>query len=284
MTAVAFAQPAAGQHRPPVEGIAGQITTMVTDDVKHAAAHAPRSLQRAPGPSELGTPCTRRLAYKAIGQDPVNNDTDPWASIQGTSVHAWMAATYDVKNRAARRDRGDHVSTPTPADRYLVEHRIHLPYNISGSSDLFDRETGTVIDWKLTSLKNIAGYRKNGPGAQYRAQAHLYGLGLVLAGEHVEHVADVFLPRGGRITDLHVWTEPFDPAIAAEALARYNTTTLALAALNPVDSPERWAMFPTAESHCVFCPYHLPMSSDLGRGCPGHKAAASTATSTTQEK
>lgn len=279
MTAVAFAQPAAGQHQPPVTGIAGQITTSVIEDVKHAAAHAPRSLQRAPGPSEIGTPCTRRLAYKAIGQDPVNNDTDPWASIQGTSVHAWMVETYQAKNRAARDQWLRNFSPPAQRDRYLVEHRIFLPYEISGSSDLFDRETGTVIDWKLTSLKNIAGYRKNGPGAQYRAQAHLYGLGFVLAGEHVEHVADVFLPRGGRITDLHVWTEPFDPAVAAGALARYNTTALALASLDPVSNPERWAMFPTAESHCVFCPYHLPMSSDLGRGCPGHRTAPSTATS-----
>src|SRR5262249_28272716 len=88
-----FAQPDAGWIKPPWEGPAGVLATDVIQAVKYAAANAPRSLQAAPGPSELGTPCTRRLAYKTADWDPKpNSDTDPWASVQGTAVHAWMAA------------------------------------------------------------------------------------------------------------------------------------------------------------------------------------------------
>ncbi len=259
MTATAFRQPEAGWVRPPVPGVAGEIATMVIEDVKHAAAHAPRSLQRAAGPSELGTPCTRRLAYRLLQWDEPNSDTDPWAATIGTSVHAWMAGVYEARNRDLGRQR------------YLIEHKVHLPGRISGSCDLYDRDTGRPLDWKVTSLDNIRKYRKNGPGQQYRTQIHLYGLGMLLAGEQPRDVVIVFLPRGGRIDGLYAWSEPFDTSIAVAALKRYQATRTALWTLDPEASPERWAMFPTAESHCTYCPFHLPMSADLSKGCPGHR-------------
>ena len=48
--------------------------------------NAPRSLQRAIGPSELGDPCDRKLAYRIAGIEPVNFG-DPWPAIVGTSIH-----------------------------------------------------------------------------------------------------------------------------------------------------------------------------------------------------
>ena len=264
MTAT-FAQPDAGWVKPPVQGTAGQITAHVTGILQQAMKHHPRSLQAAPGPSELGTPCVRRLAYKIAGWDRPNDDRDQWLSTIGTAVHAWMAETFEAQNRKL---------AGTPAhDRYLVEHRVHLPCGISGSCDLYDRDTGTVIDWKVTSPDNIRKYRRSGPGQQYRVQAHLYGLGMLLAGEHPEHVADVFLPRGGLLSGLYVWTEPFDASVATEALRRYETTRSALITTDPEQYPQRWGLFPTAEAHCSWCPYHLPMSPDLSRGCPGHRAS-----------
>jgi hypothetical protein len=262
--AVSFSQPANGTTRPATAGIAGQISSTVIADVKHAAATAPRSLQTAPGPSELGTPCLRRLAYKILDSiaplDKPNTDTDPWLATIGTSVHAWMAATYQ------------QINTDLGRDRYLIEHRVHLPYGISGSCDLFDRDAGRVIDWKLTSLDNIRKYRKNGPGDSYRKQGHLYGLGMQLAGETVSDVAVVFLPRGGSITDLHVWTEPYNPGLAVRTLQRYEDTKLALGTIDPEAFPDRWVMFPTADAHCAWCPFYLPFSADLSKGCPGHKS------------
>jgi hypothetical protein len=270
VTAPAFAQPEAGYTRPPTTGVAGQIAAMVIDDVKHAAANAPRSRQVSVGPSELGTPCTRRLAYRLLAWDRPNADTDPWAATIGTSVHAWMAAAYEAKNRQLG------------CQRYLIEHRVHLPGGISGSSDLYDRETCVNNDWKITSLDNIRKYRRSGPGQQYRIQGHLYGLGMLLAGEAPADIAITFLPRGGRIDGLYVWSEPFDPSVAADAIRRYLATRDALTALDPETHPERWALFPTAEAHCAWCPFYLPMSADLSRGCPGHRTARPV--TTTKEK
>jgi hypothetical protein len=259
MTAATFQQPAAGWVKPPVEGHAGQLTSMITEVMHTAMKNHPRSLQAAPGPSELGTPCVRRLAYKILDWPQPNCDRDQWLSTIGTAVHAWQAGVFEQANQLLGRAR------------YLVERKVHLPFGISGSSDLYDRDTATVIDWKVTSLDNIRRYRRNGPGDQYRIQAHLYALGMLLAGEHPQHVADVFLPRGGLLEGLLVWTEPFDPEIAADALRRYDTTRTALIALDPEKYPQRWGLFPTAEAHCEWCPFHLPQSGDLSKGCPGHR-------------
>lgn len=259
----AFAQPAAGWVKPPLEGPAGELATAVIATVKHAAANAPRSLQAAPGPSELGTPCVRRLAYKTLDWEPKpNSDTDPWASIIGTSVHTWMASIYENENRKLART--------FDAGRYLIEHRITLPGGIQGSCDLYDRAMQTVIDWKVTSPDNLRKYRLNGPGQQYRTQAHLYALGLQLEGAEPEDVAIVFLPRGGRIDGLHVWAEPYDPQVAVEALRRYQAVRQFHISLDPENHPARWALLPTADAYCTYCPWFLPGSSDLSRGCPGH--------------
>lgn len=259
-----FTQPADGAHRPPVTGPAGQIAAMATDVMTTAMRLHPRSQQTAPGPSELGTPCGRRLAYKILDWPRPNDGQDQWLSTIGTAVHAWLAQTFEAANQQL---------AGTPAhDRYLIEQRVHLPEGISGSCDLYDRDTCTVIDWKVTSPDKIKRYARSGPGQQYRTQAHLYALGWLLAGEQPEHVAIVFLPRGGLLSGLHVWTEPFTPQVAVDAISRYRATVLALAHLDPEANPARWAMFPTADAYCTWCPYFLPGSTDLSAGCPGHNA------------
>ena len=145
-----------------------------------------------------------------------------------------------------------------------------------------DRETLINNDWKVTSPDNLKKYRRDGPGRQYRIQAHLYALGMQLAGEKPEHVAITFLPRGGRIDGLWVWTEPYQPQIAVDALRHYQATCTALGILIPDAAPDRWAIFPTADAHCLWCPWHLPASTDLSKGCPGHGTAPGN--TTTKEK
>lgn len=258
MTAT-FRQPAAGWVRPPLEGIAGQLATFVIDTVKHAASNAPRSLQASAGPSELGTPCTRKLGYRAVDHDPKpNTDTDPWCSTIGTATHAWLASLFT--------DLNSHYNP----SRFLIEQRVMLPGGIPGNCDLYDRHPGTVIDWKTTGNDSLKTYRRDGPGPQYRTQAHLYGLGMQLAGEHPRDVAIVFLPRSGRLDSLHVWSEPYDPLIAVQALKRFESVRQFHASLDPETWAGRWALLPTADAHCTYCPWYLPGSADLSQGCPGH--------------
>lgn len=254
---VFFSQPDAGWAATPLTGLAGAIATNVVTTVKNAGQNAPRSLQRVIGPSEMGVPCVRRLAYKLCDWPAVNADGDPWASIIGTAVHTWMEATFAAENRRLGQER------------YVIERRLHIQGNIYGHADLFDRATGTNMDWKCVGLDRLDKYRKNGPGEQYRIQAHLYGMGQQNAGETVNDVCVVFLPRGGRIDGLHVWTEPYDRAVAEQALARMDNVLTALTHLDPPTNPQAWGMFPATDSFCTFCPWFAPGSTDASKGCPG---------------
>lgn len=188
----------------------------IADDLRNIAiryeAGLERSRQKALGPSQIGMRCTRCLARYVLGVPVRVSTDDPWARIIGTAVHAWLdeAAQADVVriNRA----------------RWLSELRVY-PHNDllpkGGRCDLYDVDRFTVVDHKIVGITQLRKYRTNGPGQQYRAQGHLYGMGWANAGHRVDHVAIAFWPRGGRLPELYVWNEPYDPAVAFEALLRY---------------------------------------------------------------
>jgi hypothetical protein len=248
---------------------ADRLTRLIGD----AAANAPRSLQEALGPSEAGEPCTRRLAYKMMYTPPVAAERDvPWAAIQGTAMHAWLADVFRVENTRLGRERYLTEQRVTPAtDEDL--RTLTLPSDLSGSCDLFDRDTGTVTDWKLTSPSRLKDYIRHGPGETYRVQGHLYGRGMTNAGETVRNVSVVFLPRATSLAGLHVWSEPYDPGIAEAALRRLAAIRDTLFALDPERNPGRWALFPASPETCRYCPWHKAGSRYLAAGCPGHPDA-----------
>jgi len=128
--------------------------------------------------------------------------------------------------------------------------------DITGSTDLFDTATGTVVDWKIPSASTIKHAKAHGPSEQYRTQAHLYGQGWVNARHQVNHVAICYLPASGELADGYYWTEPFDPDIAARALARLERITIAAHAIGDA-RPLR-----TADAHCEYCPYLTPNLCD----------------------
>jgi len=236
-----------------------------------AALHAPRSLQKRIGPSEVGDPCERKLTYKMYDwPEPEGHDQDPIASVLGTGFHSWMEEAFIARQ------------TPLPdgRPRYKVEERVTVRQGateaatLSGSSDLYDRATGTVYDWKLTGTSTLDKYRRHGPGDQYRKQAHLYGLGQENAGETPQRVAIVFVARYHELR-VHVWTEPYDRNIAEAALARLDRIRQRLLDLDPESHPERWHQIPTSEqAKCRFCPWLKPGSTDLTVGCPGASTEA----------
>lgn len=189
---------------------------------------AERSQQRNLGPSQIGMGCTRCLARHVLGVPVAREFDDPWCRIIGTATHAWLdeaAAAHNV----ARDDA-----------RWVPELRVQPDTELlpsGGKCDLYDTATRTVLDHKVVGDAPLRKYRLNGPGAQYRTQTHLYGLGYANAGHDVANVAVAFWKRGGRLSDLYVWTEPYQPEIAEQALLRYRTIRDQALALGPAILP-----------------------------------------------
>lgn len=225
----------------------------------------PRSLQTRIGPSELGTPCDRRIGYHLGGVPKVNDRGPAWKPYVGTAVHEVMANIL-AKHEVARMELDDY------AERYKVEERVNVGdiagADITGSCDVFDTHHGAVWDWKFTTVRQIRDkYRPHGPGEQYRVQAHLYGRGWQRAGYDVRSVGVIFFTRDGEFTDRYVWHEPYDEQVAIAALERATSIKTALDALGPDFTIPTLA---TAGSHCFFCPWHRANSSNLPTACPGH--------------
>lgn len=329
------------------------LRTEIIRIIKHTANNAPRNLQRHIGPSQVGTPCARELAYGLSDLTPNSDLHDPWPSIIGTAVHAWLADAMEAANPA-----------PPAPKIWIPETRVDVGFGLRGSSDVFHVPTGCVCDWKGMALDTLvpvpngwtamgdlavgdkvfsadgsacrvtrtypetagrdcyrvtfddgssfvtddvqempvrfrtkdgywmpftvsvehlakrvdlvsnarvstvgrggplvksvtpvpsvttrcidvdspdhlylAGeamipvhnclgdttfrqYTTQGPSETYRTQAHCYGLGFARAGYEVKRVAIVFLGRAKRLSDLYIWSEPWDPEIALRALDR----------------------------------------------------------------
>lgn len=238
-----------------------ELFTMIEADI----IGQPRSQQTRIGPSELGTPCDRRIGYHLGGVPKVNDRGPAWKPYVGTAVHEQMA-TIMAKAEIARMAQDDY------AERFKVEERVSVGHigdtEITGSCDLFDVWNGAVWDWKFTTRNQIREhYRPHGPGEQYRTQGHLYGRGWQRAGFEVRTVGVIFFTRDGEFTDRHVWHEPYDEQVALDALARAESISTALDALGPDFTIPT---LPTADAHCRFCPWHRASSSNLPTACPGH--------------
>ena len=234
---------------------------LVGRELKHIIASRidlhPRSQQKRIGPSEIGEPCTRRLAYKLLDLPPSNPRPGSWKPTVGTAVHAWLEQAL----------RG-HDETNTH-DRFYLEERVTVGQvngtDIDGSCDVYDRVTATVIDWKIVGAEALRRYRLNGPGEKYRIQTHLYGRGFANRDLPVDNVAIYFLPQNGELGDGHYWTEPYDPQIAVDALTRLET----VAGVATSGGVHALPLLPTADSFCTYCPWFRQGSTDLAEGCPG---------------
>lgn len=230
--------------------------------IRGQAAANPRSLQKAIGPSGVGQPCDRRLALDLIGADELNTTADRWPATVGTATHAWLADALTADNARLMADG--------QPPRWLVEQRVTIRAGLSGSCDAYDLKTNTVIDWKVVGTTSLKKYCAGGPGQQYRAQAHLYGVGWANKGLTVDRVALVFLPRAGMLPDTHFWSEPFDPEIARAALDRMDQLLVYMDLVDVDTHPERMRALGRDTTHCAFCPYWTPdRSISPLEGCTG---------------
>lgn len=209
----------------PTTDLAAELRTII----EAAIVNAPRSRQTAVGPSELGMGCTRCLTHRLAGTR--QRQDAAWLPAIGTAVHAWLE---DVVTRY--EDTRAQLSLPP---RFLPEHRVTVGHvngiPVTGSTDLFDTATGTVIDWKVVGTTTLRKVKAHGATDQYRTQASLYGLGWQAAGHDVHQVLIYFLPRNSvTLADGIPWSTPFDPAPGRAALQRA-TTILQLVATAGLD-------------------------------------------------
>lgn len=240
----------------PVEEIRAELLTVVEGAIRNH----PRSLQTRIGPSEIGDPCARKIAYKLAGHPTVNEQRTPWKPTVGTAVHSWLEETFTWANRPLPGwDTGDY--------RFWCEVRVDvgeiLGEHITGQCDL--RYDQVSVDFKVVGDEQLRKYKTQGPGEQYRIQGHLYGRGWARRGQPVRYVAVWFLPRNQELKQNHLWVEPYDEQIAVDALARVEGIAKLVRTLGVAAA----AMLPPTENWCVFCPFFRPGSKDLTAGCPG---------------
>lgn len=211
--------------------------------IRSRDAATPRHLQVELGPSDVSHPCHRRMAYGIMAEPGGNPSFDPLPAIIGTAVHHWLESAARHANEALGRER------------WLTETRVEVAPGLSGSCDLFDLDTGTVIDWKVVGTPRLAKYRKD-PGPIYRAQVHLYGRGFQNAGHQVNRVAIAFVPRGATLHSLHVWSADYDQRITDDVLTRREQVLRLLNDFCVEENPERYSWFPVEPLDCVFCPWY----------------------------
>ena len=254
----------------PLEGLARDLATKIKETFyaySNRKTNDNRGAQTTLGPSEIGTPCDRRLAMALMNIPAVNAGGDGWASFVGTCGHTGMAEIYTFADAGS--------------GRYAVELPVFLgiPTVPRGTTDLLDRRDGTVVDWKFMGAYSLKKFKAEGPSETYRTQAHVYGYGAKRAGERVKNVAVVGLPRAGSSLDeMHVWTEPYDEKLAKDALARVEKIAGDIQGRQkefdahnpeiPADIMYLAKQFPAGDD-CRYCPHFLKGDKEMVRGCPG---------------
>ncbi len=230
-----------------------------------------RNQQQTLGPSEVGTPCDRRLALSLMRYAPVNPGGDNWASFVGTCVHSGLEDMFLWANAGS--------------GRYAPEQRLtfpnkHVPY---GTTDLIDRVLLIVLDHKAMGQWSLDKLKTKGPSQTYRVQAHVYGFGAALRGEVIKHVAIAGWPRDkGNLDDLYVWTEDYQPQVAREALQRVDAIGAQLKGCTETyglhndgcGCPDTEAIaysLPFDASDCRFCPFYMKNAASKGGVCNGRE-------------
>lgn len=214
----------------------------------------PRSQQVALGPSELGTPCAQQIARK-LRSGPQSAAQEPaWAPFQGTAVHVAF-------------DKGviPHWNAMEGRERWLPIARLQVADGVTGEADAYDTDHELVVDWKHVGVTELKELRDKGTiSPQYRVQAHLYGRGYALLGRPVRAVRIVLLARSWKFDDSEEWTEPYDEALALEAIDRYRQIKAYVDGGGPVTGVRA-----TPFSKCWWCPFRRPGQPADEGGCPG---------------
>lgn len=221
---------------------------------------SPRSLQQNIGPSEIGSPCDRQIAYRVAGIPEVNTHQDPWAAVIGTSIHRWLQEAVE-----------DWVVVNGPR-RLFTEIELDLDDLITGHCDLYDAETETVVDWKTVGPNALKDVEAGRIPVGYMIQTQLYGYMFTRKNIPVKRVALVFVPRASSLNRLRVWSAVYDETVAKTALHRVYRIARQVMDLDLLTKSHMWAEVDAeGGDHCGFCPWfeaHRSTPADR-TGCPG---------------
>ncbi|MFE7797022.1 hypothetical protein [Nocardia sp. NPDC057440] len=241
-----------------VEGIPDrELLEDLKQVILQADALKPRSLQKALGPSEVGHPCERRLAYGTVAarknnlapmERGLNRFNDPLAAIIGTAMHTWLEEAVRLANEALGRVR------------WIPEQKVEIRPGLSGTCDLYDVDTRSVLDWKVPGADRHKHYVTYGPGEVYEAQAHLYGAGYIQQyGLPVEKVGIVFLSRTGGLRNTHLWRADYNPALVQKVLDKLDRVDGHIEKLNLMANPNGFQYVDIAPNKdCSYCPWFSP--------------------------
>ena len=214
----------------------GFVAKMLTDFDNRR----PRSNQIEIGPSSVGG-CHRRLWHELAGTKPTN-EGDKLAAILGTFIHAGIESSV-------------RASDPW-GEQFELEVEVEAG-GLKGHVDCYDKINQRVIDWKTIKKGSSRYFGKT--NRQQIWQIHLYGWLLTQNGYTVKEVALAGIPRDGKMSDILIHIEPYNPEIAEEALFHLNAVK-ELVAEGTKPFPEKPVPF------CAdYCPFYDP-SGEIG--CP----------------
>jgi hypothetical protein len=232
------------------------------------AHRQPRNMQSHLGPSEIGAECDRQVVGKLAGEPVTNHVPDPWPSIVGTAVHAWLAEKFGLENRL------NGLAIP----RWLTEQRVSPHPSYPGTADLYDTQYRAVVDWKILAPTSLAKVRRpEGPPVHYQVQLLLYALGYRNMGLPVDRVMLAALPRTEPTLDaMYVWEHQYSAlddtvieAVLGKTAIRRQIADEVLSRRLPITA----VPITPGDDSCFWCPFYRPQSArDGGPGCPGHSS------------
>ena len=177
-------------------------------------ANKSRSKQTQVGPSEIGG-CRRKVWYRLNDQPETNFELKKLAAIMGTAIHSEIEKSIEAID--------------PKGEKYWVETEVEYG-GIKAHIDLFIPGTGDVVDWKTVKVKNLNYF----PSMQQRWQVQVYGYLLEKSGKaKVNNVNLVAIARDGDEGDVRLHSEPYDEAMALEALAWLEEVKVATTPPNP---------------------------------------------------
>lgn len=255
-------------NTPWAQRYAGELREVVT----RYADRLPRNVQRHLGPSELGHHCDRQLAGKmagvSFGAGAGNLLHDPWPSIVGTAIHAFLdkAFTWDA----------EYGLSP---GRWVSEQRVCPDPGAAqphpGTADLYDRLWQAVVDHKCQSEPIRTRLRRDGPPFHYFVQLLLYAAGYMLLGFEVQRVCLASWPRTkSSMGDMFVWEHLITAADLQLVIDVLDKTRVReeIARLITQGRVSFWEVPATpSEDDCQYCPFFNPaaLRDATPQGCPG---------------